>query len=86
MARGELWSGDREQAAALARKSLWVADRITDHDPGERRADWQYHAARMGSAAAELAEAVRLDDRVAMLGAARLLDATCIQCHEAFRH
>ena len=39
----------------------------------------------MGSAAAELARALRVDDRLAMLGAARQLDVTCIQCHEAFR-
>ena len=86
MAQGELRPGDREQVADLARKSQWVAERIAGHDPGERRDLWQYHAARMGSAATELAQAVRVDDRVAMLGAARQLDATCIQCHETFRH
>ena len=72
--------------ADLARKSQWVAVRIAGHDPGERRTLWQDHAARMGSAAADLAQALRADDRLAMLGAARQLDATCIQCHVAFRH
>ena len=85
MARGEFSPGDREQAAELARKSQWVADRIAGHDPGRLRASWQSHAAAMGSAAAELAQALRVDNRVAMLGAVRQLDATCIQCHETFR-
>lgn len=75
MAQGKLRPGDREQVADLARKFQYVPEWIAGHDPGERRDLWQHHAARMGAAATELAQAVRVDDRVAMLGAARQLDA-----------
>jgi hypothetical protein len=85
IAQGELRPGDREQVADLARKARYVADRIAGHDPGERCDLWQLNVARMGSAATELAQAIRVDDRAAMLVASRQLDATCIQCHEAFR-
>ena len=85
LARGDSGIPATEQLGALARKSEWVADRLIAHDPGPDRAIWKGKAARMKGAAADLARAVVQEDRLAMLGAARQLDATCVGCHELFR-
>jgi RNA polymerase sigma factor (sigma-70 family) len=75
---------DREQVEVLARKVQWVADWIAEHDPGGDRELWQFHTAKMRLAALDLAQAARIDDRAALLGAARNLDVTCVRCHEVF--
>jgi hypothetical protein len=83
--RGEADPPNPEQIEGLARNSVRVAERMAEHDPGENRGLWSFQAVRMRQAAEGLGRAVRMDDRVAMLGTARRLDAACIQCHEVFR-
>jgi RNA polymerase sigma-70 factor (ECF subfamily) len=85
LVRGEADPPAREQIGALARNSVRVAGLLAEYDPGENRGLWSFQAVRMREAAEGLGRAVRMDDRVAMLGTARRLDAACIQCHEVFR-
>jgi RNA polymerase sigma factor (sigma-70 family) len=79
-------SREREQVEALARKAQWVAEQTVDQDPGRSSELWLFHAVKMRLAALDLGQAARIGDRAALLGAARQLDATCIGCHEIFRH
>jgi len=85
LVRGNGDSPGREQIEAMARNSVRVAEQFLVHDARENRGIWRFHAERMREAADGLGRAVVMDDRVAMLGTARRLDAACIQCHEVFR-
>jgi RNA polymerase sigma-70 factor (ECF subfamily) len=76
---------DREQLAGFARTSDRVARMLAGHHPGEQRLAWLFESARMRQAAGELAAAAEGGDRLALLTAARRLDATCVRCHEIFR-
>ncbi len=74
-----------EQVEALARTFQWVAEQTAGIDSGRDREVWLFHAAKMRLAAIDLGEAARNGDRLALLGAARRLDASCVGCHTAFR-
>jgi RNA polymerase sigma-70 factor (ECF subfamily) len=78
-------AADRELAVELGRKAQNVAREIAGHDPGRDRERWEFHVARMQRAAADLATAAGRSDHLAVLAAARRLDATCVNCHEVFR-
>jgi Sigma-70, region 4/Cytochrome C' len=78
-------SADREPVISIARLATLVAARIEGHDPGEKRDDWRKYAVEMQHSALQLAQASQRDDRLAMLVAARRLDASCHKCHEVFR-
>jgi RNA polymerase sigma factor (sigma-70 family) len=78
-------SPDREPIISFARLAALVAARIEGHDPGEKRNDWRKYAVEMEDSALQLARASQRDDRLAMVSAARRLDASCQKCHEVFR-
>jgi RNA polymerase sigma-70 factor (ECF subfamily) len=87
VARGQQHPGDQDyrQVEELGRKARRVAAEIADHDPGNHRERWVYHVARMQRAAVDLSTAARRSDQIALIAAARRLDATCVNCHEVFR-
>jgi RNA polymerase sigma-70 factor (ECF subfamily) len=78
-------SPERESIISFARLAALVAARIEGHDPGEQPKVWRKYALEMQHSASQLAEASQRDDRLAMLSAARRLDASCHKCHEVFR-
>lgn len=84
--RPEAPPADPDEVRLLSYQSVLAANRIEGHDPGLNRSDWRRYSRRMRLAALELSQAAEAGDRLAMLGAARHLDATCVQCHNAFRH
>ncbi|HEV3164498.1 MAG TPA: sigma-70 family RNA polymerase sigma factor [Isosphaeraceae bacterium] len=69
----------------LAARSAQAAERIKDHDPGQRRDQWRSLADEMRSASLALAFAAQEKDAQATVAAARQLNASCIHCHVAFR-
>jgi RNA polymerase sigma-70 factor (ECF subfamily) len=85
LVRGDGDRPGREQIEALARNSISVAEQMREHGAREDAVTWRLQAKRMEEAAEALGRAVRAEDRVAMLGSARRLDAACVRCHEVFR-
>jgi hypothetical protein len=81
--RGEE-SPDIELLGAVARTAQLVSEQMALQDPVTKAQSWQFHIARMRLAALDLEHAARSDDRKAIVLAARQLDTTCVQCHEAF--
>ncbi len=78
--------GPREQAEAFARNARRVAEQTADQEPAHSSERWLFQAAKMHLAALDLDRAARIGDQAALLGAARQLDNTCIDCHKIFRH
>ncbi len=79
-------SRQREQVEALARNARWAAEQTAGQTPARDSEIWLFQAAKMRLAALDLRRAATTGNRAALLGAARQLDATCIACHEVFRH
>jgi RNA polymerase sigma factor (sigma-70 family) len=75
----------REQIEALARISVRTAEQMLARDARENRGLWRFETGKLKETAEGLGRAVRMGDRVALLGTARRLDAACIHCHEVFR-
>lgn len=73
-------------ALGIAQRSMLVADRILDFDPGTDRAKWKQYAAGMRLSAVAMADAVDRGDSSEVAAGARQLSQRCIQCHVAFRH
>jgi RNA polymerase sigma-70 factor (ECF subfamily) len=76
---------DPAQILIMARQAVEAATVLETHDPGKKRQDWRDDASQMRGAAVQLAQAAQERDSLAMLSAARRLDATCVKCHEVFR-
>jgi RNA polymerase sigma-70 factor (ECF subfamily) len=73
-----------DQIARLAHESARAADRLQAEDPARMRDRWRQSASAMRQAALELALASRDTNPLALLTAARRLDASCLKCHEVF--
>jgi RNA polymerase sigma-70 factor (ECF subfamily) len=86
VAEGRATELDRAQFLALANDAAWAADRIADHNPPHRSADWKQHTQAMRTAARQLADAVGSDNRPATLVAVANLHAACSRCHDTFRN
>jgi len=84
LVRGDSSATDHDRAAELADLALRAATQIEDFDPGRDRLLWRASAAKMKQSAAALAQSARIGDGLAMVAAARRLDATCVQCHSWF--
>ena len=82
---GRLSSPGYDAIASLARQIANTAKELRKEDPGVRLDDWTSYAAGMNRSALNLAGAAENRDQLAMLSAARQLDASCIRCHEVFR-
>jgi hypothetical protein len=76
---------NREPLISYGRLATLVAAQIENHNPGDNKDVWRKYAVEMRDSASQLSEASRRDDRLAMLAAARRLDASCQKCHEVFR-
>lgn len=76
---------DREEVETLAEKARQTAIFIEDFNPGRDRPLWRATADEMRQAASELSRTVRGENTLAMVVAARRLDATCVRCHDVFR-
>jgi RNA polymerase sigma-70 factor (ECF subfamily) len=85
LVRGDGVLPGREQIDALARNSVRAAVQMREHEARERAGTWRLQTKRMEEAAMSLGRAARMDDRLAMLGSARRLDAACVRCHEVIR-
>jgi RNA polymerase sigma factor (sigma-70 family) len=85
LTRADTPLADKGQITALARQASLAARLIEAHDPGPFRALWQDSARDMEGSAVDLQRAAVAGDRLALAGAARRLDASCVNCHEIFR-
>jgi RNA polymerase sigma factor (sigma-70 family) len=74
-----------EQVLRLARQAVRSARVVKEHDPGVLRDLWQLYAAEMERSATDLDQAAQDGNRLALVAAARRLDASCLNCHEIFR-
>jgi RNA polymerase sigma factor (sigma-70 family) len=75
---------DATQILILAHKANKAATDLDAYDPGAHRDEWRLFAAEMRHSAMQLAQAAQQNNQLAMLTAARRLDASCLKCHEAF--
>jgi RNA polymerase sigma-70 factor (ECF subfamily) len=85
LARAEQPLPEASQVRLLAHQAARSAARVADHDPGWLHDQWRQSASAMETAALELAQATEEHDQLAMLAAARRLDASCLKCHILFR-
>jgi RNA polymerase sigma factor (sigma-70 family) len=69
-----------------ARRAAQVATELESHDPGKNRDQWRNFAGEMRIAAEQLVQNTQENSPLAMLTAAHRLDASCLKCHEVFRH
>jgi RNA polymerase sigma factor (sigma-70 family) len=76
---------DPAQMLNLARQAVKAATAIENHDPGRNWDGWRSYTSEMRQSALQLAQATQEQNQLAMLSAARRLDATCVKCHEVFR-
>jgi RNA polymerase sigma factor (sigma-70 family) len=76
---------DPAQMITLARQAAKAAAEIEMHDPGKNRDAWRRYAVEMRQAAVQLTQATQDHNQLAMVSAARRLDASCMRCHEVFR-
>ena len=76
---------DLAQIITLARQTAQVATEIETHDPGKNRDEWRNYADEMRRSSVQLAQTTQENNQLAMLAAARRLDASCLKCHEVFR-
>lgn len=74
----------RERVPALADRAERVAADLEQFDPGRDRVVWRAAAAEMRTSAQALSNRARVGDELAMIAAARRLDATCVRCHAWF--
>jgi RNA polymerase sigma-70 factor (ECF subfamily) len=77
---------DGAQSLRVAGRTVAIADAIQDHDPGQQRQAWVAATAAMRHSALDLERASRQNDEPGILLAAARLNASCKQCHDAFRH
>jgi RNA polymerase sigma factor (sigma-70 family) len=75
---------DPAQIINLARQAARAATVLETHDPGRNRDGWQSYAMEMRHSAEQLTQATQEHNQLAMLSAARRLDASCLKCHEVF--
>jgi RNA polymerase sigma factor (sigma-70 family) len=75
----------RDEISRVASLSAHAGEQLESQDPGKNRPEWRSYAAEMKRSALLLAEAMRQDDPSTLLPAARRLNASCVQCHLAFR-
>jgi RNA polymerase sigma-70 factor (ECF subfamily) len=85
LARADAPPPETGQVLMLARLAVRSAAQVATHDPGRLRDDWRDSAREMEDSALELAQASQQGDQLAMVTAARRLDASCLKCHELFR-
>ena len=80
----ELLSPDPAQILVMARHAADAATELETHDPGKNRDAWRGFTAEMHGSATQLTQATQAHSQLAMLSAARRLDASCVRCHEVF--
>ncbi len=76
---------DYDRILTAARETRAVARGLVRPDDGPDAALWNLHAADLASSAAELERAGIASDAVAVRQAAFRLQASCLNCHAAFR-
>jgi RNA polymerase sigma factor (sigma-70 family) len=76
---------DRDDALALARQSARLASRIEGVDPGHDRPAWRSITKELNASSLDLARAARASDPPALLAAVRRMNASCVECHLAYR-
>lgn len=76
---------ETERALELAHQSAQTARVVKEQDPGILHSLWQQYTIEMERSATDLALAAQDGNRLAMVSAARRLDASCLHCHEIFR-
>lgn len=74
------------RVADLAREANQAAVKLGNHHPSKHEDQWQRWTVELHESAAQLALACHDGDELSFLGAARRLNAVCIECHEVFRH
>ena len=84
-ARGEAERPDFDRILPAARAAAEAARRIEGNGPDGSGPDWDRLASSMRDAALDLERACEQSDAGAAIVAARRLDASCVQCHAAFR-
>jgi RNA polymerase sigma-70 factor (ECF subfamily) len=80
--------GSRPEFARIlpaARAAAAVARRIEEHTPGRSVPLWSRFATEMRDSAMEVERACEESDAMALVAAARRLDASCVNCHAVFR-
>jgi RNA polymerase sigma factor (sigma-70 family) len=75
---------DPTQIIDLARHATRAAKMLETHDPGKNRDGWRSYAVELRHSAEQLTQAAQEYNQLAMLSAARRLDASCLKCHEVF--
>ena len=68
----------------MARHAAQAATELETYDPGKNRDELARLRRRNARSATQLAQATQAHNQLAMLSAARRLDASCVKCHEVF--
>ena len=76
---------DPADALALAGQSARLASRIEGVDPGHDRPAWRSITKELHASSLDLARAARASDHPALLAAVRRMNASCVECHLAYR-
>jgi hypothetical protein len=85
LARRDSSSIGADRVLLLAYRSARAGIEVRGHDPGVNREAWRTYAEEMRTSGIELAQAAGNNDPLALVGAARRLEAICWKCHETFR-
>ena len=78
-------AGDSDELRTVARRAATVADRVAGIEPGRDRPTWRFYTSELRLSAAEMDEAARTGDAVALLAATNRANESCVRCHLAFR-
>lgn len=74
------------RVAELARQTAQTAIKLEEHRPAKQMEQWRQWTVEMRQSAAQIALASRGGEEIPILTAAQRLSASCVQCHEVFRH